>query len=249
MRLVTAVIKPFKLDDVKTALEARRRAGHHRQRGAGLRPPARPHRGLPRRRVHRRLRPEGAGRGARRRRRRGADHRRDRGRPPAPARSATARSGARRSTRSSASAPGSVVRTPSSGTRAQGRPARPLRRRHRLVGAPLRAALTALYDGWLAELLGVGRSGGGAGRRRRAGPAGPDAGQRSRPRPRARGPAATSPPSRTRSGTRLGQRHRASTTRCAPSPRRPPWPARTSRRPSACSTPASSPATRTWRSS
>ena len=54
MKLVTAVIKPFKLDDVKTALEAFGVHGHDGHRGQRLRPPARPHRGLPRRGVHRR---------------------------------------------------------------------------------------------------------------------------------------------------------------------------------------------------
>ena len=35
MKLVTAVIKPFKLDDVKAALEAFGVDGHHGQRGPG----------------------------------------------------------------------------------------------------------------------------------------------------------------------------------------------------------------------
>ena len=56
MKLVTAVIKPFKLDDVKSGagvLRGPRPDGH---RGQRLRPAARPHRGLPRRGVHRRPR-------------------------------------------------------------------------------------------------------------------------------------------------------------------------------------------------
>ena len=39
MKLVVGIIKPFKLDDVKEALHGARRAGAHRLRGAGLRPP------------------------------------------------------------------------------------------------------------------------------------------------------------------------------------------------------------------
>ena len=68
MKLITAIIKPFKLDEVKDALKAAGVARHDRHRGPGLRPPGRPHRGVPGRRVHRRLRAQGAHRGARRRR-------------------------------------------------------------------------------------------------------------------------------------------------------------------------------------
>ena len=39
MKLITAIIKPFKLDDVKDALKGAGVAGHDRHRGAGLRPP------------------------------------------------------------------------------------------------------------------------------------------------------------------------------------------------------------------
>ena len=60
MKLITAIIKPFKLDDVKDALKDAGVAGHDRHRGAGLRPPGGSHRGVPRRRVHDRLRAEGA---------------------------------------------------------------------------------------------------------------------------------------------------------------------------------------------
>ena len=59
MKLIVAIVKPFKVDDVKEALHDARRAGPHRFGGAGLRSPARPHRGVPRRGVHRRLRAEG----------------------------------------------------------------------------------------------------------------------------------------------------------------------------------------------
>ena len=69
MKLVTAIIKPFKLDEVREALSRDRRAGHHRHRGQGLRPPEGPHRALPRRRVRRRLPAQGEDRGRGRRRR------------------------------------------------------------------------------------------------------------------------------------------------------------------------------------
>ena len=60
MKLVTAIIKPFKLDDVKAALKTSGCTGLTVSRGPGLRPPARPHRGLPGCGVHGRLRAEGA---------------------------------------------------------------------------------------------------------------------------------------------------------------------------------------------
>ncbi len=44
MKLVTAIIKPFKLDDVRAALSE---IGIS-DRGEGLRAPARPHRAVPR---------------------------------------------------------------------------------------------------------------------------------------------------------------------------------------------------------
>ena len=40
MKLIVAIIKPFKLDEVKEALHEPRRAGPDRHRGAGLRPPS-----------------------------------------------------------------------------------------------------------------------------------------------------------------------------------------------------------------
>ena len=69
MKLVTAVIKPFKLDDVKEALQTfgihgltvTEVAGYGRQGG---------HRGLPRCGVHRRPHPQAQDRGGGRRRRR-----------------------------------------------------------------------------------------------------------------------------------------------------------------------------------
>ena len=70
MKLVTAIVKPFKLDEVKEALDRARLPGITITEVAGLRPSTRAHRGVPRRRVHGRVRPEGQHRGARRRRRR-----------------------------------------------------------------------------------------------------------------------------------------------------------------------------------
>ena len=92
-----------------------RRRGHDRQRGQRLRPPARPHRGLPRRRVHRRPGAEGAPRGPRRPTTTRPTSSTSSSRAPGPAASATARSGPCRSTTSSASAPGSAAPTRSEG--------------------------------------------------------------------------------------------------------------------------------------
>ena len=111
MRLITAVIKPFKLDDVKTALEAfgvqgmtvSEVQGYGRQRGH-----TEVYRGAE---YTCRLRAEGAGRGARattptpRTSSTSSSSRRR------PARSATARSGASRSTTWSACGPASAART------------------------------------------------------------------------------------------------------------------------------------------
>ena len=66
MKLVTAIIKPFKLDDVKAALEAFGVQGMTVSEVERVRPPAGPHRGLPGRGVHRRPRAEGPHRGPRR---------------------------------------------------------------------------------------------------------------------------------------------------------------------------------------
>ena len=61
MKLITAIVKPFKLDDVKQALhDGRGSRGMTVSASRSVRTTARPHRGLPRRRVHRRLRAEGA---------------------------------------------------------------------------------------------------------------------------------------------------------------------------------------------
>ena len=59
MKLVTAIIKPFKLDEVREALSANRRAGRHRHRGQGLRPAEGAHGALSRRGIRRRLSAEG----------------------------------------------------------------------------------------------------------------------------------------------------------------------------------------------
>ena len=52
MKLVTAIVKPFKLDEVKEALNALGIPGITVTEVRGLRPPTRPHRGVPGRRVH-----------------------------------------------------------------------------------------------------------------------------------------------------------------------------------------------------
>ena len=51
MKLITAIIKPFKLDQVREALMEAWRRRYDRQRGQGLRPPERPQGDLPRRRI------------------------------------------------------------------------------------------------------------------------------------------------------------------------------------------------------
>ena len=70
MKLITAIIKPFKLDDVKAALAAAGVVGMTVTEVQRLRPPGRPHRDLPRHRVPDRLRAQGEARDRRRRRRR-----------------------------------------------------------------------------------------------------------------------------------------------------------------------------------
>ena len=73
--LVTAIIKPFKLEEVKEALRGAGILGLTVSRGPGLRPPRRQDRSLPGQRVQDRLRPEGQDRGARRHQRRRQGHR------------------------------------------------------------------------------------------------------------------------------------------------------------------------------
>ena len=82
MKLITAIIKPFKLDDVKDALKARRRRRSDRHRGPRVRPPGRPHRDVPRHGVPDRLRPQGQAGDRRRRRPRRRSRRRHRRRRP-----------------------------------------------------------------------------------------------------------------------------------------------------------------------
>ena len=113
MKLVTAVIKPHKWEEVREALETFGVTGHDRQRGQRLRPPEGPHRGLPRRGVRHRARAQDPDRDRRRRRRRRGRRRASSSRRPRPAASATARSGSVPSTRSSGSAPGTGTRQPS----------------------------------------------------------------------------------------------------------------------------------------
>src|SRR4051794_2297808 len=78
MKLIVAIIKPFKLEEVRDALAGAGVQGMTVSEVRGVRPPKGPDRNLPRRRIYHRLRSEGQdrGRGERRRRRR-----RDRGDP------------------------------------------------------------------------------------------------------------------------------------------------------------------------
>ena len=252
MKLITAVIKPFKLDDVKAALEVLGVQGLDRERGAGLRSAERPHRGLPRRRVHRRPRAEGAGRRPGRRRAMPTRSSTPSSRQREPARSATARCGSPTSTRWSGSGPVSVTLTPSDRPRAiaadglahspgwRSTPARTCR------CAPARA-LTDAYDALAAraelpaDLLGAGS---------RWSPSAASAGASRRRTPTSTcvllhdGKAEQSRTSPTRSGTRSGTAASASTTRCARRTRRCAWRRTTSRRCSGCSTSATSPAMR-----
>ena len=116
VKKIEAIIKPFKLDDVKDALHDVGVSGHHRHRSQGLRPPEGPYRALPRRRICDRLPAQGEGRGrgrgfARRQCRRGdrecRAHRPDRRRQDF--RAST-------SSRRSASAPATAERTRSDGS-------------------------------------------------------------------------------------------------------------------------------------
>ncbi len=111
MKMVTAIVKPFKLDEVREALSAHRRARHHGDRSQGLRPPEGPHRAVPRRRVRGRLPAQGEDRSRGRRR---ARRPRDRGhRSRGPHRQDRRRQDLRhaRSSRWCASAPARPART------------------------------------------------------------------------------------------------------------------------------------------
>jgi nitrogen regulatory protein PII len=55
MKLITAIIKPFKLEEVRDALTAIGRSRHHGDRSQGLWPPEGPYGNLPRRRIRREL--------------------------------------------------------------------------------------------------------------------------------------------------------------------------------------------------
>ena len=52
MKLIIAIIKPFKLEEVRDALSSLGVQGMTVSRGERLRPPEGPHRDLPRRRIH-----------------------------------------------------------------------------------------------------------------------------------------------------------------------------------------------------
>ena len=117
MKLVTAIVKPFKLDDVKDALKAAGVAGMTvtEVRGFGRQGGhTETYRGTE---YQIDFVPKVRARGRRRRRRRRARRRRHRRRGRRPARSATARSGSPTSTGSSASAPGRRAPTRSDGVK------------------------------------------------------------------------------------------------------------------------------------
>ena len=105
MKLVIAIIKPFKLEEVRDALTAHRRARHDRHRGQGLRPAEGPHRNLSRRRIRRELPAQDEDRGRRSPTTRPTRSWRRSPTPPRPARSATARFSSPTSIAPCASAP------------------------------------------------------------------------------------------------------------------------------------------------
>ena len=144
MKLVTAVIKPHKLDEVNEALETFGVTGLTVSEVQRLRPAAGPHRGLPRRGVHSRPRAEGPHRDRRRRARRRRASSTSSSRPPAPARSVTARSGSTRSTTSSGSAPASAGTTRSSAD---------VHRRPGGADPPPRPTLIDEADTWTVQAL------------------------------------------------------------------------------------------------
>ena len=65
MKLMTAIIKPFKLEEVRTALTDLGLAGHDGHGGQGLRPAEGPHGDLPRRRIRGELSAQDQDRGRR----------------------------------------------------------------------------------------------------------------------------------------------------------------------------------------
>ena len=243
MKLITAIIKPHKLDEVKEALEAfgitgmtvSEASGYGRQRG--------PQRGLPRRRVHRGLRPEGPPGGAGRRHRLRATSSTSSSRPRRPAGSATARSGASRSRTSPGSAPASGAWTRSepvhphrieshdhhgSDRTAAGPGRHPGVQRPGCRRARREAALADFGRDWLQRDLVAGHRGAAGSRAWRSPPSAASPAARPArsatstssccttgrvPRPPRR-----SPRSPTGSGTRSGTPARGSTTACAPSP-------------------------------
>ncbi len=111
MKLVIAIIKPFKLDEVRDALTAVGVHGMTVDRGEGLRPPEGPHRNLSRRRIRRELPAQDPDRGRGRRPTASTRWSRPSPTPPRPARSATARSSSPRSIRRCASAPARPIPT------------------------------------------------------------------------------------------------------------------------------------------
>jgi len=114
MKKIEAIIKPFKLEDVKDALLRSRRARHDRHRSKGIRTPERSHRNLSRQRIHRRLPPKSEARRSSSKTATPNAWSTPFRRRPTPAKSVTARSSSRRSRALFASGPEKRVRTPSS---------------------------------------------------------------------------------------------------------------------------------------
>ena len=105
MKKIEAIIKPFKLDEVKEALQEAGIQGLSVDRGQGLRPPEGPHRALSRGRIRGGFPAQGEDRGRPRRRSQSTGPSKRSWQRPRPTRSATARSSSARSNRRSASAP------------------------------------------------------------------------------------------------------------------------------------------------
>ena len=152
VHLVTAVIKPFKLEEVKDALRGHRDPGDHGRRGQGSRSPGRPHRDLSGGGVHHRLPPEGPRRGAVRHAPTPTRSSTPSPTPRGPGRSATGRSGSPPSTASSESVPTNVIwrHCEQSSTHHRGAPrrdARPMRfrvtKKRLAVGAAVGATVGA----------------------------------------------------------------------------------------------------------
>ena len=110
MKLIKAIVRPNKVDDVKDALEKLSISGHDRHRGARPRQAEGPHRDLPRQGIQRQPAAEDGDRSRRPRRHRSTTRSRRSSRRRAPAKSATAACSSCRSSRATASAPANGAR-------------------------------------------------------------------------------------------------------------------------------------------